>query len=105
MQHDWVVDLPYDSLASQSHGDRKIGWRYHDNNVGWYRNSFFIPKEDEGKHIAVQFDGIFRDAQVFCNGFYLGHEVSGYASQVYDLSEYLNYGGEHFIVVRADASV
>ena len=39
------------------------------------------------------------------NGFYLGHEPSGYATQVYDISEYLNYGGENLITVRADATL
>lgn len=53
----------------------------------------------------MRFDGIFRNAQVFCNGFYLGHEPSGYASATYNLTEYLNYGGDNVLTVRADASV
>ncbi|MDR0962205.1 MAG: DUF4982 domain-containing protein [Mediterranea sp.] len=104
LPHDWVVDLPYSGEASHSHGYKTIGWKYPQNSVGWYRRSFHIPQSDKGRHIAVRFDGIFRDAQVFCNGFYLGHEPSGYATQVYNLTEYLNYGGENTLTVRADAS-
>ena len=66
---DWVVDLPYSGQASHSHGYKQVGWKYPQNSVGWYRKHFFVDKNDEGKSISVRFDGIFRDAQVFCNGF------------------------------------
>lgn len=102
LPHDWVVDLPFGGQESHSHGYKQVGWRHPENSVGWYRKHFSIDKEDEGRRIYVQFDGIFRNAQVFCNGFYLGHEVSGYASQSYNLSEYLNYGGDNVITVRCD---
>lgn len=104
LPHDWAVDLPYSEEASHSHGYKTIGWKYPETSVGWYRRKFYIAAEDSGKHIAVRFDGIFRNAQVFCNGFYLGHEPSGYATQVYDLTEYLNYGAENLLTVRVDAS-
>ncbi len=104
LPHDWVVDLPFSARASHSHGYKQVGWGWPQNSVGWYRHRFFIPKSDEGRRIAVRFDGIFRNAQVFCNGFYLGHEPSGYASATYNLTEYLNYGGDNVLTVRADAS-
>ena len=105
LPHDWVVDLPYAKEASHSHGYKTVGFRYPETSVGWYRKLFTIPAEDEGRRIALQFDGIFRDARVWVNGFYLGHEPSGYATQVYDISEYLNYGGENVVAVRADATL
>ena len=105
LPHDWVVDLPYAAEASHSHGYKTVGWKYPRTSVGWYRKTFTLPAEDEGKHIWVRFDGIFRDARIWLNGFYLGHEPSGYATQVYDISEYLNYGGENLLCVRADASL
>jgi beta-galactosidase len=101
---DWVVDLPYAAEASHSHGYKTVGYRYPECSVGWYRKTFSVPAEDLGRHLHLEFDGIFRNAQVWVNGFYLGHEASGYATQVYDISEYLNYGGENSIAVRADAS-
>ncbi|MDE6511557.1 MAG: beta-galactosidase, partial [Muribaculaceae bacterium] len=54
---------------------------------------------------SLQFDGIFRDARIWVNGFYLGTEPSGYTTQIYDISEYLNYGGENVVAVRADATL
>lgn len=105
LPHDWVVDLPYAAEASHSHGYKTVGYRYPQSSVGWYRKTFTIPQEDLGKHLWLQFDGIFRDARVWVNGFYLGHEPSGYATQLYDISEYLNYGGENLVTVRADATL
>ncbi len=104
LPHDWVVDLPFAAEASHSHGYKTVGFKYPRTSVGWYRKTFTIPAEDYGRHLWLQFDGIFRDARVWVNGFYLGHEPSGYAVQTYDISEYLNYGGENVVCVRVDAT-
>ena len=105
LPHDWVVDLPYERGASHSHGYKTVGYKYPETSVGWYRKTFTVPQADLGKHLYLQFDGIFRDARVWVNGFYLGHEPSGYATQLYDIAEYVNYGGENLICVRADATL
>lgn len=105
LPHDWVVDLPFAPEASHSHGYKTVGYKYPETSVGWYRKIFSVPEEDYGKHISLQFDGIFRDARIWVNGFYLGSEPSGYATQVYNISEYLNYGGENVVAVRADATL
>ena len=105
LPHDWVVDLPYVKEASHSHGYKAVGYKFPENSVGWYRKTITVPQEDLGKHLYLQFDGIFRDARIWINGFYLGHEPSGYATQVYDITEYLNYGEDNLICVRADATL
>lgn len=105
LPHDWVVDLPFAPEASHSHGYKTVGYKYPETSVGWYRKVFTVPEEDFGKHISLMFDGIFRDARVWINGFYLGSEPSGYATSVYDISEYLNYGTENLVTVRADATL
>lgn len=105
LPHDWAVDLPYSPEASHSHGYKCIGWKYPENSVGWYRKHIEIPAEDKGKQFFIEFEGIYRDSEVFCNGSYLGGERSGYASSVYTLTPYLNYGGDNVIAVRCDASL
>lgn len=105
LPHDWVVDLPYAAEASHSHGYKCVGWKYPESSVGWYRKKIFIPEEDRGKRILIEFEGIFRDSEVFCNSIYMGHERSGYASAVYDMTEYIRFGEENLIAVRADASM
>ncbi len=103
--HDWVSTLPYAQPASHSHGYKTVGYKYPEMSVGWYRKVINIPADDLGKHITLQFDGIFRNARVWFNGFYMGTEPSGYATQVYDVTEYVNYGGDNLICVRADATL
>ena len=103
--HDWVTTLPYAPEASHSHGYKTVGYKYPETSVGWYRKMLPIAKDDLGKRILIQFDGIFRNARVWFNGFYMGTEPSGYATQVYDVTEYVNYGGDNLICVRADATL
>lgn len=102
--HDWVVDLPYSAEASHSHGYKTVGWKYPQTSVGWYRKTFFVPAEWEGLRVSVRFDGIFRNSDVWVDGFWCGGEESGYASAEYCISEYLDYGAENVIAVRADAT-
>ena len=105
LPHDWVVDLPFSGEASHSHGYKCVGWKWPENSVGWYRKHLHIGEEDRGKRLWLEFDGIFRNSQVFCNGFYLGGRQDGYLQQVYDISEYIDYGADNVITVRCDASL
>jgi beta-galactosidase len=105
LPHDWAVELPFSGEASHSHGYKTVGWKYPENSVGWYRKSFNVPESDLGRKISVQFDGVFRNSIVWLNGFYLGHEQSGYAGFEYDITDYLNYGGNNVITVRVDAAI
>ena len=105
LPHDWVVDLPFAAEASHSHGYKTVGWKYPETSVGWYRKQFLLPADALNRHWELQFDGIFRDARIWVNGFYVGGEQSGYISQVYDITEYINPGDTNLVCVRADASL
>ena len=105
LPHDWATELPFSADASHSHGYKTIGWKYPETSVGWYRKKFTVPATDTGRKISIQFDGIYRNSTVWVNGFCVGNEPGGYASSVYDITDYLNYGGENTVAVRADASM
>ncbi len=105
LPHDWAVELPFDPRGSASHGFKAIGRHFPENSVGWYRKTFRIPDTDLGHRVAVEFDGVYRDAEVWINGFYLGREPSGSLGFRYDLSDYLNYGGENVLAVRVNATM
>ena len=105
LPHDFVVDLPYDSVSSHSHGYKTVGYKFPENSVGWYRKTFHVDKEDKDKHIELIFDGIFRASRVWVNGFYCGGEESGYLSQEYDITDYLKFGEDNVVCVRADATM
>jgi beta-galactosidase len=105
LPHDWAVEAPFASGASPSHGYKAVGRGFPERSVGWYRKTFSLPASDLGRRIGVEFDGVFRDSVVWVNGFYLGRQPSGYTSFRYDLTDYLNYGGENTIAVRVDATM
>ncbi len=105
LPHDWCVELPFDPRGSHSHGYKAIGQNFPENSIGWYRKKFFIPESDLGKRIIIQFEGVHRYARVWVNGFYCGTNHSGYYEFEYDVTEYINYGGENVISVRVDATM
>jgi beta-galactosidase len=105
LPHDWAAEAPFDSRGSHSHGYKAIGRNFPEASVGWYRKSFFVPESDLGRKISLEFDGVSRDAIVWVNGFYLGTEISGYSSFQYDISDFLNYGGDNVIAVRTDVTI
>src|SRR5262249_25380404 len=105
LPHDWAVKLPFtDAPLVFHHGAKPVGREYPETSVGWYRRVFEIPRTDAGKRIAVEFDGVFRDASVMFNGHYLGTNASGYVPFRFDLTDLANAGEQNVLVVRADAS-
>lgn len=105
LPHDWAVEQDFSPQASHSHGYKTVGPGFPETSVGWYRKSFSLSETDAGKRIFLEFDGVYRDARVWVNGFYCGQESSGYTSFAFDVSEYLNFGGDNVIAVRVDASM
>jgi len=107
LPHDWAVSLPFvksENFDVMSHGFKPIGGLFPATSIGWYRKHFTLDAADSGNVFNLQFDGIYRDAIVWINGFYLGNHKSGYTGVNYDLTPYLNYGKENVIVVRVDAT-
>ena len=105
LPHDWAVEQPFSKDASYSHGFKAIGRKFPDTSVGWYRKKITIPESDLGRRIHIAFDGVFRNSIVWVNGHFLGTEPSGYLGFEYDITDYINYGGENTIAVRVDATM
>ncbi|HTV39348.1 MAG TPA: beta-galactosidase GalA [Candidatus Sulfotelmatobacter sp.] len=104
LPHDWVVQLPFDQKASYNQGYKPVGPGFPQNSVAWYRRTFQLPPQDAGKRIWLEFDGVFRDAQVFVNGWFVGHHEGGYNGFRYDITDVANCGGDNVVAVRVDAS-
>lgn len=107
LPHDWAVELPFVNSPSadvESHGYKPVGGLFPETSIGWYRKHFSVAKADSGQRFQLQFDGVFRDAMIWVNGFYLGNNKSGYVGASYDVTNYLNYDRDNVVVVRADAS-
>ncbi|MEA5259680.1 beta-galactosidase GalA [Arcicella aquatica] len=107
LPHDWAVELPFaksEDLNVEAHGFKPVGGLFPETSVGWYRKHFKVAPSDSGSRFQIQFDGIFRDANIWINGFYLGNNKSGYLGVAYDITDFINFKRENVIVVRADAS-
>ena len=111
LPHDWAVELPFveiegpDGSVHAAHGGKALGREYPETSIGWYQRTFHIPAKDEGLRISLDFDGVFRDAIVLFNGFYIGRNLSGYVPFSFDITDYVNYGGSNVITVRVDATL
>ncbi|HEY3886536.1 MAG TPA: beta-galactosidase GalA [Vicinamibacterales bacterium] len=105
LPHDWAVELPFvDDRNLIGHGCKPLGRAYPETSIGWYRRTFDIPAGDLGRRIALEFEGVFRDAIVILNNHFVGRNLSGYAPFRFDVTDLINYGGMNVLVVRADAT-
>lgn len=104
LPHDWAVELPFDRTAECNHGFKPVGPKFPQNSIGWYRRTFTLSAGDGGKRISLQFDGVFRDATVWVNGWLVMHHESGYSPFDVDITDLTHFGGQTTVTVRVDAS-
>ena len=99
LPHDWSIEGEFSKDNPSTPGGGALP-----GGIGWYRKHFRSPKLD-GRHIAIEFDGIFMNSTVFVNGHKVGFRPYGYSSMSYDITPYLNpQGEENIIAVRCDNS-
>lgn len=101
------LDLPHDwSIEGKIHPKNATGGGggFFPAGIGWYRKTFQVPDEWKTKKIAIYFEGVYMNSEVFINGKSLGVYPYGYSSFSYDLTPYLNFGKENIIAVRVDNS-
>jgi beta-galactosidase len=114
--HDWAVELPFARPAAPAsretedavaaHGYKAIGRDHPDNSIGWYRTPIAVTADDRTRSLWLEFDGVFRDATVFVNGYIVAANASGYASFAVPIGDFLDYdGGANVVAVRVDASL
>ena len=107
LPHDWAIELPFVNHPSSdvmSHGYKPIGGYFPENSIGWYRRSFDIPSSDSGFRFSLTFDGVYRDAKFWLNGYYLGNNESGYSGIEYDITDFVWFDKPNVLVVRVDAT-
>lgn len=99
LPHDWTIEGEYakDNPSGTQCGFLPTG-------IAWYRRELAIPEEDRGLRFELQFDGIYMNSEVWCNGICLGKRPYGYISINYDLTEHLQ-PGSNLIAVRVDTSL
>ena len=100
LPHDWSIEGQF----SETH-PAGVGGGALPGGIGWYRKDFTIAKADSGRLVFVDFDGVYRNSEVWINGQYLGKRPYGYSSFRYEVTPHLHYGGSpNVIAVRVDNS-
>lgn len=70
--------------------------------IGWYRLHFDVPAAWAEKRVQVEFEGVYMNADIFCNGKHLAAHPYGYTSFLVDLTPALKPGGPNVLAVRVD---
>lgn len=100
LPHDWSIEGEFSENAPSGTGGGALP-----GGLAWYRKTFTMPLTSKGKLVFVEFDGVYRNSEVWINGHYLGKRPYGYISFAYDLTPHLIYGGgPNVIAVKVDNS-
>lgn len=97
LPHDWSVEGIHSPNLASCTG-------YLPGGIGWYKKSLSISPADKGQLIYIYFGGVYCNSEVWINNHSLGKRPNGYVSFMYDMTPYLNYGGENTILVKVDHS-
>ncbi len=98
------VSLPHDAMRTERRVPDSMG----EGNIGWfeggdyeYRKTFTIPDEAKGKHLELEFEGVYHDPEITVNGRKTEAPPYGYTNFSIDLDGLLESGGENEIAVVA----
>ena len=99
--HDWSVEQPFAEHHSSGTG-------YLPGGIGWYRAHVSLKDVGQvaGKHVRLKFGGVYKNAQVWVNGYHVGGRPNGWVEFAFDLTELLTYanGDDLVIAVRVEHS-
>lgn len=95
--HDWSIE----QTPTTEHGTTS-GTGFFPGGLGWYRLAFTLPPACAGKRISVEFDGVYMDSYVYCNGTQVGRHPYGYTGFAFDLTDLVRTDGrtENLIAVK-----
>ncbi|MBN2091555.1 DUF4982 domain-containing protein [candidate division KSB1 bacterium] len=97
LPHDYSIDGP---IQKENPSVEPGG--FFPGGIAWYRKSLRLSEEQRGKTIYLQFDGIYRNSDVWVNGQFAGHRFYGYGTHYYDITPYIKFDTDNIIAVRVD---
>lgn len=98
LPHDWSIGQPFDPTLP--HGSQHA---YLPNGVVNYRKRFRA-ECGSGERLLLDFDGVYRSADLFVNGRHILKHFNGYTGFEADITDAL-VPGENLVAVRADNSI
>ena len=101
LPHDWSIEGKFNEKSPATVGGGALT-----GGMAWYRKTFLLADSEKNKNIFIDFDGIYRNSEVWINGHFLGKRPNGYISFRYNLTPFLNYGSiNNVISVKVDNSL
>lgn len=99
LPHDWSVESDFDGTESSGNDGGYVV-----TGTGWYRKQLTIPAEWANRKLALYFEGVYMNSEVYVNGQLAGKRPYGYSSFCYDITPYVKFGQKNLIAVRVDNS-
>ena len=100
----YEVTLPHDAMRSEPRTEESTG----EGNIGWYiggdyeyTKKFSVPKEYENKKLVLEFESVYRNAEVYINEEKAAFRPYGYTNFYVEINDFLRYGEENVIRVVA----
>jgi beta-galactosidase len=88
LPHDWAIEGPFDEKLNPETGGLPVS------GTGWYRKSFLLPENAQGRVFTIVFDGAMANSTVWLNGEELGGRPYGYSSFFFNLTPHLRFGSQ-----------
>ncbi len=88
-----IIEGPFESTCPGGSGAG-----YVNAGIGWYRKTFTLPENIQGKRVFIEFDGVYMNSDVWINGVHLGNRPYGYSSFHYELTPHLKFGDEQNVL-------
>ena len=118
-----LVDLPHDFVSEKEYcfkrhdsaemkdipemesiGSRLFAGGCLEGGIAWYRKKFTIDCNLDNKRVYLYFDGVYRNSTLYINQYFVGTCASGYTGFYYDITDFINIGGENIVAMRVDAT-
>lgn len=99
LPHDWSIEGEFNEENPAGVGGGALP-----GGIGWYRKIFRLNDLDSNKRIAIQFDGIYLNSEVWINGQSVGKRPNGYISFEYDITPFVKFEQQNIITVKVDNS-
>ncbi len=102
----YPVTLPHDAMRTEARTNESAG----EGNLGWYiggdyvyRKAFTLPEELRGKQLLLEFESVYRNAEVSLNGEKIAFRPYGYTNFYVDLTGKLKDGENVLEVIARNA--
>ncbi len=101
-----AVTLPHDAMRTEARIPTSLG----EGNIGWfeggdyeYRKCFTIPAEARGKQLMLEFESVYRSAEVWINDQKAAFRPYGYTNFYVDIIPFLREGENEIRVIARNA--